>query len=83
MADMTTAIYYVTEAPVADGRHFVHSANCQVLPEQGIHALGEFSECAPAMDAARAAYDPVNACALCCSACYEGSDAFEDLVSDD
>ncbi|MGS4946682.1 hypothetical protein ACVDG3_14470 [Meridianimarinicoccus sp. RP-17] len=83
MADIMTATYYVTEAPVDEGRHFVHSANCQVLPESGLDDLGEFPDCTPAMEAARAKYDPVNACALCCGACYEGSDAFEDMVSDD
>lgn len=83
MNDLMTAEYFVTTDAVQNGQHFVHSGNCQVLPQDGVVSLGEHGDCEPALAAARDKYAPVNACALCCSSCYTGSDAFEETVVDD
>ncbi|MEQ8902867.1 MAG: hypothetical protein RID11_09190 [Roseovarius sp.] len=62
--------YLVTKVPESDGCHFLHSENCQVLPELEMQDLGQFETCAPAMEQAAEIYAPLNACALCCSDCY-------------
>lgn len=67
---MIEQTFYVTKAPEIDGVHFVHSEKCQVLPDMEMEELGSFDGCEAAMEAARGRYDPLNACALCCSACY-------------
>lgn len=77
MSEILTRPYVVTAGPEHEETHFVHVKSCQVLSDMAVTELGEFPDCAPAMEAARSKYDPVNACALCCSACYRGSEAFE------
>lgn len=66
--------YIVTTTPAIDGVHFVHAATCQVLPELPMEDLGSHATCAPAVAKALQRYRPLNACALCCSDCYLGSD---------
>lgn len=77
MPDLMTATYHVTDSPVQDGQHVLHSGTCQVLPSDGLRNLGVHAACAPAMAQARALFDPVNGCAFCCPDCYTGTPAFE------
>jgi hypothetical protein len=63
--------YVVTRAPQTDGQHFVHRADCQVLPaDLDLESLGEHEGCAAAMPEARRSFDPVKGCALCCPECH-------------
>lgn len=82
MNDLITTDYFITTEVFKDGQHFVHTGKCQVLPETGTTKLGTYEDCGSAMDEARKNFDSVNACALCCSECYIGSDEFEALNAD-
>ncbi|SDE28518.1 hypothetical protein SAMN04488105_102283 [Salipiger thiooxidans] len=62
--------YLVTRDKDLDDLHFVHTEDCQVLPDRArLDRLGAFERCAPAMDAARERFRAVEACALCCPRC--------------
>ena len=68
---------YVTKAPEIEGVHVVHSGKCQAQPKINLEELGTFEDCAPAVEAARGRFAPLNARALCCPTCYmkAGGDA--------
>ncbi|MBE3639305.1 hypothetical protein [Mangrovicoccus algicola] len=72
-----TSAYYLAPGPETGAARVVHSDKCQVMPREGAEPLGAFESCAPALQQARAAHRDVNACALCCPACYVGSPEFE------
>ena len=65
--------YYVNKHAQPNGEHEVHVPRCAHLPEgdNGLH-LGAFTSCDEAIKAARAHFEKVNGCKVCCSACHSG-----------
>jgi hypothetical protein len=61
--------YYVNKQPLPNGDHEVHVPRCTYLPEgdEGIH-LGTFNQCSEAIEAAKAHFDKVTGCKVCCNA---------------
>jgi hypothetical protein len=65
--------YYVKTDPKDDGRHIVHSEECQFLPnEEHRKALGDYASCETALKHARDEYDQVDGCQTCAPECHEG-----------
>jgi ferredoxin len=63
--------YYVNDRVQANGDHEVHHQDCQYLPQQqNRRYLGEFSNCRPAVIAAKAYYSQVNGCGTCSTECH-------------
>ncbi len=63
--------YVVTKAPETEGLCFLHTASCQVVPDETLAELGTFDNCAEPMAIAKGQFDRLNACAHCCGDCYE------------
>lgn len=63
--------YYVNDRAQANGDHEVHHQDCQYLPlQQNRTYLGEFSNCKPAVTAAKTYYSQVNGCRICSNECH-------------
>lgn len=63
--------YYVNKVQQSNGDHEVHTTGCSYMPAESNRTyLGEFTSCAPAVDAARRHYTQVNGCVHCCRACH-------------
>lgn len=63
--------YYVNMNQQLNGDHEVHSEDCRwsPTPENRLY-LGNFSNCADAVAAARKHYLKVDGCAFCCPLCH-------------
>lgn len=63
--------YYVNRNAQSNGDHEVHRSGCSYLPavENRIY-LGEFTNCADAVRAAKSHYHRVNGCYFCSNACH-------------
>lgn len=65
--------YYVNKTAQANGDHEVHTSTCSRLPaETNRIDLGDFTDCASAVAAARKHYTQVNGCYHCANACHTG-----------
>ena len=65
------ANYYVNKNAQANGDHEVHTTGCSYMPKvENRIALGDFSSCKPAVDAARKHYSQSNGCYYCSNACH-------------
>lgn len=65
------AAYYVNKTAQANGDHEVHKTGCQWMPSDHNRIyLGDFSNCADAVRAARKHYSQVNGCATCSPDCH-------------
>jgi len=63
--------YYVNDNAQSNGDHEVHHEDCIYLPNsQNRKFLGEFSNCKPAVIAAKNHYDLVNGCKTCSPECH-------------
>jgi hypothetical protein len=63
--------YYVNDRVQANGDHEVHVEDCRYLPfQQNRTYLGEFSNCKPAVVAAKSKHKQVNGCKTCCLECH-------------
>jgi hypothetical protein len=63
------AEYFVNDVAQPTGEHEVHASGCHKMPENKT-ALGNFSDCQPAVQAASAIYADVDGCAICSTACH-------------
>lgn len=67
-------IYYVNKNAQSypeDGEHEVHTVDCHKLPLPSNRIdLGYCFNCQEAIRKAKAYYDNVDGCAICCSACH-------------
>lgn len=64
------AIYYVNKNAQANGEHKVHRSDCDYLPNQkNRRYLGEFSNCAGAVQEAKKTYPTTDGCAYCSAEC--------------
>lgn len=61
--------YYVNKIAQSTGEHEVHKKGCRYTPNNYID-LGEFSNCADAVRAARKHYPNVDGCKTCCEQCH-------------
>lgn len=59
--------YYVNKLAMPNGEHEVHVPRCTYLPEgdNGIY-VGSFTRCSEAVEAAKAHFDKVTGCRVCC-----------------
>lgn len=59
--------YYVNKLARPNGEHEVHVPRCTYLPEgdNGIY-VGSFTRCSEAVEAAKAHFDKVTGCRVCC-----------------
>lgn len=65
------ASYYVNRIQQANADHEVHTTGCQYMPSEANRIyLGDFTNCAPAVVAARQYYLQSNGCYTCCRACH-------------
>ncbi|HYW08658.1 MAG TPA: hypothetical protein VE913_16980 [Longimicrobium sp.] len=65
------AKYYVNNNVQANGDHEVHVAGCTFMPlEKNRTALGEFTNCADAVRAAKGYHTQVNGCKTCSKPCH-------------
>jgi len=65
------AKYYVNKNAQANGDHEVHIEDCSYLPNAGNRLyLGDFSNCAAAVLAAKKYYSNVNGCYFCSNNCH-------------
>jgi len=65
--------YYVNKNAQMNGDHEVHTTGCSFLPlEENRIYLGEFSNCARAVNAARNHFTQVNGCYYCSNECHTG-----------
>ena len=60
--------YYVNKQAQPNGGHEVHVPRCAYLPEgdNGLY-LGSYIRCAEAIEAAKAYFDKVSGCRVCCN----------------
>lgn len=73
METSMTARYYVNTNAQNNGDHEVHRTGCSFLPSVANREyLGEFSNCAAAVQEARRYYRQVNGCYYCSRACHTG-----------
>jgi len=61
--------YYVNNNAQSNGDHEVHREDCQYLPHNKTY-LGEFSNCKPAVEAAKRYHSQVNGCKTCSNECH-------------
>ena len=61
--------YYVNNNAQPNGDHEVHHEGCIWLPQNKTH-LGEFSNCKPAVEAAKKYHRQVNGCKTCSNECH-------------
>jgi hypothetical protein len=65
------AQYYVNKNGQSNGDHEVHKSGCSYMPmAHNRIALGDYSTCSPAVNAARQYYSQVNGCYYCSNACH-------------
>jgi len=63
--------YYVNKNPQPNGDHEVHESGCEWMPEpQNRQYLGDFSNCHPAVVAAKKIYPTADGCAHCSPECH-------------
>jgi hypothetical protein len=63
--------YYVNSRAQINGDHEVHHEDCRYLPApQNKTYLGQFSNCAVAVDAAKNNHGQVNGCKECSPNCH-------------
>ncbi len=63
-------IFFVNKKASSNGDHEVHTSECSYMPEeQNQQLLGDFSNCADAVQEARKFYDQVNGCYVCSKEC--------------
>ena len=63
--------YYVNVSAQANGDHEVHHEDCRYLPApQNKTYLGQFSNCVPAVVAAKNKHSQVNGCKECSPNCH-------------
>ncbi len=63
--------YYANRRAQANGDNEVHTSTCRYFPKKGLY-LGDFSDCAPAVEAAKRHFPRANGCAICCPDCNTG-----------
>lgn len=62
---------YVNKNAQANGDHEVHKLTCDFLPEpQNRKYLGQFDNCAEAVQEAKKSYKQSNGCFYCCGGCH-------------
>jgi hypothetical protein len=65
--------YYVNNNAQPNGDHEVHTYNCTHGPnDENRQFLGDFSNCAPAVIAAKKYYPKSNGCYFCANECNTG-----------
>ncbi len=65
------ATYYVNKNEQPTGEHEVHVSSCSYLPSlENRSYLGEFTNCADAVRAAKRQYANSDGCYYCCNACH-------------
>ncbi|GAF04649.1 hypothetical protein JCM21142_93361 [Saccharicrinis fermentans DSM 9555 = JCM 21142] len=64
--------YYVNKNAQDNGDHEVHKEGCIFMPENHNKIdLGVFSNCKPAINAAKSHYNQVDGCFHCCLPCHK------------
>lgn len=67
------AQYYVNMNAQSNGDHEVHKSGCNYMPQESNRkSVGDFSTCAPAVQAAKKIYPQSNGCYYCSNACHTG-----------
>jgi hypothetical protein len=61
--------YYVNNNAQPNGDHEVHQEGCIWMPQNRTY-LGEFSNCKPAVEAAKKYHRQVNGCRTCSNECH-------------
>lgn len=65
------AYYYVNKVAQTNGDHEVHVSGCSYMPaEHNRTYLGDYTNCVPAVAAAKAYYWQSNGCYYCSPACH-------------